>query len=168
MRSLYARFLTLLAAAAGIIILVVVLLVTFDILWRNLGSGNFPWIVEVTEYSLPLITFLAAPWLLYRNEHVRLDTLVAALPRRAARACEIVVDVLGIAIAATMFWYGVKVILDSAQLGSIVLKTLVFPEWWLLVPGPACFLLLMIEFSRRLARGLALADSHANTVTAQQ
>lgn len=168
MRGLYARFLTLLAATAGIIILAVVLLVTFDILWRNLGSGNFPWIVEVTEYSLPLTTFLAAPWLLFRNEHVRLDTLVSALPRRASRACEIVADLLGIAIAATMFWYGVKVILDSAQLGSMVIKTLVFPEWWLLVPGPACFLLLMLEFMRRLAHGLALADSNANAYTPRQ
>ena len=45
-------------------------------------------------------------------------------------------------------WYGVKAIADSRQLGSMVFKTLVFPEWWLFVPVPLCFALLAVEFLR--------------------
>src|SRR3989304_4445116 len=61
------------------------LLVPGDVVARNLGLGTLPWIIEVSEYSLPLATFLVAPWLLSRSEHVRLDTLITALPPAAGR-----------------------------------------------------------------------------------
>ena len=64
------------AVAAALLLGVLALLVTGDVLARNLGLGTLPWIIEVSEYSLPLATFLVAPWLLHRNEHVRLDVLL--------------------------------------------------------------------------------------------
>ena len=36
--------------------------------------------------------------------------------------------------------------LQSARLGSLTIKNLVFPEWWLLAPLPVCFALLALEF----------------------
>ena len=48
-------------ALAAALIGVVVLLVSFDVVARNVGAFSLPWIVEVTEYALPLATFLAAP-----------------------------------------------------------------------------------------------------------
>jgi hypothetical protein len=33
----------------------------------------------------------------------------------------------------------------------MVLKSVVFPEWWLYAPVPLCFGLLSVEFLRRLA-----------------
>jgi TRAP-type C4-dicarboxylate transport system permease small subunit len=47
-------------------------------------------------------------------------------------------------------WYGTKLIFDSARLGSMVVKTLSIPEWWQYALVPVCFLLLAIEFARRL------------------
>ncbi len=35
-----------------------------------------------------------------------------------------------------MMRYGIKMTMDSAMLGSITIKNLVFPEWWLLWPLP--------------------------------
>jgi len=106
--------------------------------------------VEVSEYSLPLATFLAAPWLLYRNEHVRLDMLLTALPSSIARQLDRLADLIGLAVCAVFVWYGLAVIADSMSLGSLVIKTLVFPEWWLFLPVPVCFSLLGIEFARRM------------------
>ena len=47
--------------------------------------------------------------------------------------------------------------LDSVALGSITIKNLVFPEWWLLAPLPVCFVLLAIEFVFRFDRLLRRA-----------
>jgi TRAP-type C4-dicarboxylate transport system permease small subunit len=138
-------------AGAALTIGVMALLVTFDVVARNTGIGSFPWVVEVSEYSLPLATFLAAPWLLYRNEHVRLDMLLTALPARAARQLDRLADVIGLLVCAVFVWYGMAVIQDSRNLGSLVIKTLVFPEWWLYLPVPLSFTLLGIEFARRMA-----------------
>jgi TRAP-type C4-dicarboxylate transport system permease small subunit len=136
--------------AAALTIGAMALLVTFDIVARNTGLGSFPWVVELSEYSLPLATFLAAPWLLRRNEHVRLDMLLTALPGPIARQLDRVADLIGLTVCAVFVWYGVKVIVDSSRLGSLVIKTLVFPEWWLFVPVPLCFGLLGMEFARRM------------------
>src|SRR3989304_8023415 len=73
------------AVVAALLLGARALLVTGDVVARNLGLGTLPWIIEVSEYSLPLATFLVAPWLLSRSEHVRLDTLITALPPAAGR-----------------------------------------------------------------------------------
>ena len=55
-----------------------------------------------------------------------------------------------------LIWYGAIMTLESARLGSITIKNLVFPEWWLLAPLPVCFLLrgdrIRISLQRLLGR----------------
>ena len=143
MGNLYRTLMHACGIGAALTIGVMALLVTFDVIARNTGLGSFPWVVEVSEYSLPLATFLAAPWLLYRNEHVRLDMLLTVWPRLAH-----VTNVLGFAVCVLLVIYGVRTILNS---NGMVLKSVVFPEWWLYVPVPLCFGLLAIEFVRRMA-----------------
>ena len=56
------------------LLLVMVVLVTADILLRNITRTGFPWANEVSEYALYAMTLLAAPWLLRRGQHVRIDS----------------------------------------------------------------------------------------------
>jgi TRAP-type transport system small permease protein len=158
MKRLYDLLMQSCGIAAALTIGMMALLVTVDVIARNSGLGSFPWVVEISEYSLPVATFLAAPWLLYRNEHVRLDLLVTSLPKKLAQQIDRLADLIGIAVCVVFFWYGVRVIADSAKLGSMVIKTLVFPEWWLFVPVPLSFGLLAVEFLRRMAGSAELAS----------
>ena len=146
MISLYPRILQSLAACAAVLLGVSALAITLDVVGRNMGLGTLPWILEVSEYVLPLATFLVAPWLLYRNEHVRLDILLHVRPWLGH-----VTNVVGLAVCAVLVVYGVRTILNSAQQGAMVFKSVVFPEWWVYAPVPLCFALLAIEFARRLA-----------------
>lgn len=150
MERAYRLLIEALAAAAALLLGAMALAVTFDVISRNLGLGAFPWILEVSEYALPLATFSVAPWLLARNEHVRLDALLQALPAPAARAVDGVANGCGLAVSAVLVVYGVRTIVNSAQQGAMVVKSVVFPEWWLYAPIPLCFALLAIEFVRRL------------------
>jgi TRAP-type transport system small permease protein len=126
------------------------LAVTLDVVMRNVGLGTIAWVNEVSEYSLPVATLLVAPWLLHRNEHVRLDVLLIAVPRRVSLVLERCCDAIGIAICAVFVWYSVRLILDSSRIGSMVVKTLAIPEWWQYALVPVCFSLLAVEFARRL------------------
>ena len=139
------------AWAAALLLGAIALLVTLDVVVRNLGLGTLAWVLEVSEYSLPVATLLVAPWLMHRNQHVRLDALLTSLPRGAARTLERCADVLGLAICAVFVVYGSRLVLDSARLGSMVVKTLAIPEWWQYALVPVCFFLLAVEFARRLA-----------------
>jgi TRAP-type C4-dicarboxylate transport system permease small subunit len=150
MRRAYRGLLDACAVLAAVLLGLTALAVTGDVLARNVGLGTLPWILEVSEYVLPLATFLVAPWLLARNEHVKLDVLLTSLPPWLARALGRVADLLGLAVCAVFVVYGARAIASSAQQGSLVIKSVVFPEWWLYAPVPACFALLAVEFVRRL------------------
>ena len=135
---------------AAVIVGLMALAVTFDVVARNLGWGNTGWVVELTEYSLPVATLLIAPYLLHRNEHVRLDVVLVLLPQKASLVLERCASVLGMMICAIFVWFSIKLIIDSARLGSMVVKTLSIPEWWQYALIPVSFTLLAIEFARRL------------------
>lgn len=139
------------AVTAALLLGVVAALVTLDVVARNVGLGTLPWILEVSEYSLPLATFLIAPWLLHQGQHVALDVVVTALPPAWARALDRLGNTIGLAVSLVLVVFGARTIAASAAQGSMVIKAIVFPEWWLYAPVPVCFALLAVEFARRLA-----------------
>jgi TRAP-type C4-dicarboxylate transport system permease small subunit len=147
-----------LAVIAALILFGMVILVTADILLRNLFMRGFVWANEVSEYALYMMTLLTGPWLLRRGQHVRLDIVLSAVPRRSAWILEAVGDVFGLVVCLGIIYYGSKMTFEAWRLGSITIKNLVFPEWWLLAPMPAIFILIAIEFIFRFHRVLLVRD----------
>jgi len=150
--ALLARLFDLLAVVAALILLAMVVLVTADIVLRNTARVGFAWANEITEYALYLITLLTAPWLLRRGQHVRIDMALVLMPPRLAWIMEAAADIVGLAASLVLIWYGSVMTAQSARLGSLTIKNLVFPEWWLLWPLPVCFVLIAIEFVFRFHR----------------
>jgi TRAP-type transport system small permease protein len=148
----FGRLLDAMAALAALTLLAMVVLVTADIVLRNAGRGGFVWANEVSEYSLYLITLFTAPWLLRRGQHIRLDLVLVMLPERIAWLLDAASDIVGLAVSLILVRYGLAMAHDSWRIGSITIKNLIFPEWWLLAPLPATFLLLAIEFLFRFHR----------------
>ena len=148
-------------AVAAAVLAVITVMVCFDVISRNLGFRSVVWINEVTEYALPIATLAAAPWLMWRNQHVRLDLLGAVLSPAAQRRVDRFSAALGLLVSLLMVWYSIRMLLDSRGAGSIVLKALVFPEWWLFVPVPIGFGLLALECGRRVLWPSSLAETHA-------
>jgi len=153
--DLFGRLFEALAALAALTLFAMVALVTADIVLRNALGVGFAWSNEVTEYALYVITLLTAPWLLRRGQHVRIDMMLALVPPQVAWLCEAASDLLGLAASLILIWYGGVMTLQSARLGAITIKNLVFLEWWLLWPLPACFALLALEFVFRFHRLMA-------------
>jgi TRAP-type C4-dicarboxylate transport system permease small subunit len=148
----FGRLFDAMAALAALVLLAMVIVVTADILLRNSIGSGFVWANEVSEYALYLMTLLTAPWLLRRGQHVRLDLVLTMLPGRVAWLLEALGDLLGFAVCIVLIRYGAAMTIDSWRLGAITIKNLVFPEWWLLAPLPAAFVLLAIEFVFRFDR----------------
>ena len=153
--ALLARLFDFLAVMAAVTLLAMVALVTADIILRNAISIGFAWSNEVTEYALYLITLLTAPWLLRRGQHVRVDMMLVIVPPRLAWLLEALADLIGLAASLMLVWYGTVMTVQSARLGSLTIKNLVFPEWWLLAPLPICFALIAVEFVFRFQRLLS-------------
>lgn len=156
--DLYGKLLDFFAVIAALLLLAMVILVTGDILLRNILNKGFVWSNEVSEYSLYFITLLTAPWLLRRGQHVRLDLVLTIVPRSVAWILEAAGDIVGFIVCLAMIRYGTLMTIDAWMSGSITIKNLTFPEWWLLAPLPTTFLLLAIEFVFRFLRLIKQRD----------
>lgn len=142
----------ILAGIAGLIIGAIVVLITIDVIGRNLGIGNLPWLTEVVEYALYVLTFLAAPWLLRLGSHVRMNLLASILPRPLSFVVDLLANTVGFIVCLVLIWYGYLAVEQAMARGSLVIKMLVFPEWWLLAVMPISILLLALEYCLRLSR----------------
>jgi TRAP-type C4-dicarboxylate transport system permease small subunit len=161
----FGRMLDALAVVAALLLLAMVAVVTADILLRNTLGIGFSFANEVTEYALYIITLLTAPWLLRRGQHVRIDMALAIVPPRLAWTMEALADITGFAASLVLIWYGTIMTLQSARLGSLTIKNLVFPEWWLLAPLPLCFALVALEFIFRFRRLLGAPRTRRHEAT---
>jgi TRAP-type C4-dicarboxylate transport system permease small subunit len=146
----YGRLLEGMVLAACLLLLGITVLIGLDVLLRNIGLGGIPPSNELSEDALYLITILAAPGLLRRGQHIRVDILLRMIPPKVAWLLEWVGDVVGIVCCAFFVWYGLRVTLASYASGSISIKTLIMPEWWIFAPMPACFLMIGLEFIFRM------------------
>lgn len=126
------------------------LVICIDVVFRNLGIFSISWALEGSEYMLMAAAFLGAPWLVYTNDHIRVDIVVRMLPNALARLCDVLVNIICLAISGVIAYEAIVNLLDSAEQGGVVLKVMVFPVWWLSIPIVISFVLLTIEFVRRM------------------
>ena len=161
LESAYGRLLEILALIACALIFGMTLMICADVLLRNVrilpGLAGLEWANEISEAMLYLVTMLTAPWLLRRGQHIRVDIVLRAVPKRVGWIFEWGVDALGLACCLAIAYYGARAALASFKAGSVSIKTLVTPEWWLLSVLPVAFLALSIEMLFRMRR-LALAE----------
>ena len=82
----FGHLLTALAMVAAALLLGMVLIISADVLLRNVplvpGMMGVDWANQVSESMLMLITMLAAPWLLRRGQHIRVDICCAPCPKQ--------------------------------------------------------------------------------------
>jgi len=140
-----------LATVAAVLIAFIALGIATDVVMRNSGLGVLSWMLEAAEYALFVATLLGAPWVLRLGAHVRVDVLVAGLPRPLGRALDVAADLVGLAVALTIAYYATAVAWQSAADGSRVIKEFIFPEWWIYAVVAVSGALLAIEFGVRLA-----------------
>jgi TRAP-type C4-dicarboxylate transport system permease small subunit len=163
----WGRLLSAGAGVAALLLLAMVVGITADIVGRNAFGRGVRGIDELSEYALVLMTALTAPWLLRRGQHVRVDVALVSLPPHLAWGLELAGDVLGLLIALVFAGSGLAALLDSARSGALVMKTFIFPEWWVLLPLPLAMLMVAIEFGfrlDRLARGTRRPRQDATSV----
>jgi TRAP-type transport system small permease protein len=154
--ALYGNLLNALALAGCALLFAMMLVICADVLLRNVrmvpGVYSVAWANEATEYALYLITLLVAPWLLRQGQHIRIDIVLRAIAPRTAWYCEWLCDLIAFVCCAAIAFAAWKATAASMAIGSMVIKTLAIPEWWLLAPLPTCFALLAIEILFRMAR----------------
>ena len=153
-RKIYNGILTGCGGAAAAAILFIVLLVSLNIFLRKFLQTSIPWTIEVCEYALYFATFMAAPWVLAKNAHIRVDVFTSFLDAHYRRYLNLFVDLIGLGTSLVFLVYGIQATYASWTSNALVFKELIVPEWRLLLIIPISFFLLSLEFFIRLTVGL--------------
>ncbi|MFT6556382.1 TRAP transporter small permease [Sneathiella sp.] len=141
--------------ASAVAIFTIVVLVSINVMLRKFFHFSIPWTIEVSEYALYFSTFIAAPWALAKNAHIRVDLLANALTGRASLLLESATNVVGFLVSIVFLVYGIVSSYDSWSNNAMIFKELIIAEWLLLAIIPISAFLLSVEFIRRLLRAVS-------------
>jgi TRAP-type C4-dicarboxylate transport system permease small subunit len=147
------------AVLGALILLAICLLVTWVVISRRWLGAPLGWNVELTEYALLYLTFLATAWVLRQDGHVRVDVLVNVLTARAQRILRRVTDGLALAVCLLLAYYAFGVTAEAYRDHLLLVKMLTIPKWPILAVVPLGFLLLAAELVRGMFRAPAPSDA---------
>src|SRR5207302_8436589 len=109
------------------------------------AAVGLEWAHAVSEAVVFRVTLLTAPGRLRRGQHIRVDIVLRAVPPRLGWVFEWIVDTLALGCCALIAWYSARAAWASFAAGSLSIKTLITPEWWLLSVLPLAFTALTLE-----------------------
>jgi len=107
---------------------------------------------EVQVYVIVWAVFLALGAVTVADRHVKSDLFVSFFPPPLKRAVELFVDLLGLAFALLLIWYGGVAAYQSWSYGDVSTTSLRFPLWMYVAALPAGGLTLAIGYVTRLKR----------------
>lgn len=145
-----------LLAAGGVVVLAgAMLLVTVSVITRYLLARPLENVIDITEHSLVCITFLAAAWVLKREQHVKMDTVLNRLSPTRQTMVNFITSILGALICLILFWYGFRSTWDYFQRGLVFSEgTMVIPQAPILAVIVVGYFMLFVQFLRRSYRFL--------------
>ena len=137
------------AILAGGLLFFVLFTIAGTILARPLGLNSPVWVVQFNEYALLWLTFLAAPWVLARNKHVRVDLISSRLGEKNRNRLEKALSPLGMIICLIYGGYGMGTALEQMERGVVDIQAVDVPKHLVLWVIPAGFILMALVFGHR-------------------
>ena len=137
------------AFAATWLIAAMALTIGLEVLMRRVFSNSLSWVIQVNEYFVMAIPFLAGAWLLKHEGHTRLTLVMERVSPRAANAMRVGTSLLAAAICGVLVWKT-----GSRVWEAVVEDTIIRGDsfairqawvWWVL---PFGFALLGVQFLR--------------------
>ena len=141
------------ALAATLILAALFVCVSAEVVMRYFIGLPTRWVNEFSEYALLWLAFLAAPWVLREEAHVKVEMLTDALsPRVAAQAPRD--DLAGRRRGLRAVLLGQhRLCRGSARdSGEFLFKSVQLPKWAVMAVMPPGLALLAIQFVRRALR----------------
>ena len=134
--------------AAAILVLISVS-ISLDVVLRYTINNPLKWVFEGTEYAMLFITFLAATWVLQKDEHVRLDLAINALGPRLRTGINAFTSLLMALVCLVLTWSSTKYTIYLFQHDVTIIKYYTIPQFVIYFIIPLGFFLLFIQSLKR-------------------
>lgn len=134
-----------LAVISGLLVVAMVLYVSASVFLRH-TPYPMGWGLEVAEYSLIILTFFSAGWLLKNRGHTRIDILIELIKKPRTRSIiDGILYMITAAITLFLMIFGAIVTWENYLSDTLQVKIYTFPKWMLCIIIPIGFFFLVIE-----------------------
>ena len=140
------KYLSYLAAA---MLVLMSLSISLDVVLRYTINTPIKWVFEATEYALLFITFLAATWVLQKDDHVRLDLVLNAMGERLRAGINAFTSLLMALVCLVLTWSSAKYTIYLFQHDVTIIKYYTIPQFVIYFIIPVGFFLLFIQSLKR-------------------
>jgi C4-dicarboxylate transporter DctQ subunit len=148
----YVSLIHAMAVLGALILVGMSLWITYDVVARYLFASPTIWANDLSEYGLLWATFLAAPWVLRREGHVRIEIFVERLSRQHRRTIGVIVSLVGAVVCVIFAWQTALTTVDFFTRGLMEARIWRIPQWipYSVIPLGSAFL--AAEFVARVLR----------------
>jgi TRAP-type C4-dicarboxylate transport system permease small subunit len=149
---IYDRLLDSMAAIGAAAMSLMAVWISFEVVMRYFFNSPTIWAIDLAEYALLWGTFLAAPWLVRQDGHVRVESLLMHLNLRQQHTLGMLTAILSAAVCIVVFWQGLDATLEAFNRQQVIARSWRVPRAlvWSVIPLGSLFL--TIEFIRAAAR----------------
>jgi TRAP-type C4-dicarboxylate transport system permease small subunit len=148
-----------------LILVFITVSVCIEVVLRYFFNKPQVWVIELSEYGLLYITFLAAGWVLQAKGHITIELVTERLGERARAFLLIVRSFLISGVSMVLIWYGLRVTWTYFSRGTYNPTILEIPTAAILVVIPFGGLFLLIQSLREvISNVLEFENLKSNTV----
>lgn len=150
MERLFDRIIVWFAWLAGSLLVFSLITVCLEVVLRYFFNRPTGWVLQISEYILLYIPFLASAYVLREESHIRVDIVLNRLSSGARRITDLITSVIGFSVFLVLTYYGAWVTLDFFHRQVPTLKYLKIPEYLVIMVIPIGSLLFALQFGRRI------------------
>ena len=161
MIKLLDRLCSALAVVAGGLVLFMTFSICYFIFTRTVGVSSPIWVVQFNEYTMLWIAFLGTAWLLAKDKHISIQIVTSRLSDRGKRIFRTIHDGAGLLVCLGFFYYCSLSTWDHFMRKIIDVQAVDVPKAYIVSVIPFGFLLLSLQFIRRLVEDLRLPKNRA-------
>ncbi len=107
--TIYNKILGSLFVLSCVILVLIMLSVSLNVVMRYFIGRPQGWVIETVSYSLLFITFLAAAWVLHKEEHIKMDLVLNRLSPRGQSVLNTVTSILASIMWLALTWYSSQI-----------------------------------------------------------
>ncbi len=160
--NIFDGIIRLFAVIAAVILVLVMSIILYEIVMRYFLNRPTVWVLEYSELSLVVITFLGTTWLLKEGWHTKMDIVLTRFTPRTQTVVNVITSIMSAIVFLIVAWYGAEATRVTFMAGATSSSTLAIPQYPILLIIPVGSFLLFIQFLRRaygfLKKGRVASD----------
>ncbi len=165
MSRAFSRVNSLFAVLGAAVLLFMMFSISYGALTRTFNLPSPIWIIQLNEYSLVWVCFLATAWVLSENKHVRVDILMSRFGKKKQTLLLFVQDSVSTALCAVFCYLGILSTWDHVRDKVMDVGSIDVPKAWIIVVIPFGFLLLTFQFFQRAVEDMRRIKSSPKSDT---